>query len=355
MQSCFAYDRIPHSMSIRIVSLTVRRAWYLTGTVTTSGISRDITCWSVQSGAPPMHSSRCAPRHLCCCLATTRPVLGPLGQLASDKNYKVFRVHCRKCWFRTISRAVCVHAQRHRFDFGSGEGYGMTPLHTYLDGTSAPACFLQGFDPSLVGTKYGSRLYVWDWDTKALRQTLELGADGLIPLEIRFKHEPSAPDGFVGAALSSNVLHIHKVCHYWAATCVSVVQTYMLLIFRADVPQAPQVRVVKCVVTLSGHVHVVTPSEAGAGCCTSADGARAKRRNCYRVQGVTEQSCASPESGERQGVGGVHGDPPAMDQGGGLGAAGAAPADHGHPHLPGRPLPVLLQLAARRFVVCTQC
>ena len=69
----------------------------------------------------------------------------------------------------------------------------------------------QGFDPSLVGTKYGSKLYVWDWDTKQLRQTLELGADGLIPLELRFKHDPTSADGFVGAALSSNVLHIHKV------------------------------------------------------------------------------------------------------------------------------------------------
>ncbi len=45
---------------------------------------------------------------------------------------------------------------------------------------------LQGFDPSLVGTKYGSKLYIWDWDTKKLRQTLELGADGLIPLEVAY-------------------------------------------------------------------------------------------------------------------------------------------------------------------------
>ena len=43
---------------------------------------------------------------------------------------------------------------------------------------------LQGFDPSLVGTKYGSKLHVWDWETRKLRQTLELGADGLIPLEV---------------------------------------------------------------------------------------------------------------------------------------------------------------------------
>lgn len=71
--------------------------------------------------------------------------------------------------------------------------------------------WLQGFNPALVGTKYGSKLHVFDWDTKKLRQSLDMGPEGLIPLEIRFKHAPEEANGFVGAALSSNVLHIHKV------------------------------------------------------------------------------------------------------------------------------------------------
>lgn len=43
-----------------------------------------------------------------------------------------------------------------------------------------------------------------------------------MPLEVRFLHEPSAPHGFVGAALSSNVIHIHKAAdgNGWAATPV---------------------------------------------------------------------------------------------------------------------------------------
>lgn len=40
---------------------------------------------------------------------------------------------------------------------------------------------------------------------------------GLIPLEIRFKHDPNSAHGYVGAALSSNVIHFTKVrdssCH----------------------------------------------------------------------------------------------------------------------------------------------
>ncbi len=42
-------------------------------------------------------------------------------------------------------------------------------------------------------------------------QTIKLGPDGLIPLETRFLHDPSQPHGFVGAALSSNVIHFTKV------------------------------------------------------------------------------------------------------------------------------------------------
>ena len=37
-----------------------------------------------------------------------------------------------------------------------------------------------------------------------------LGEDGLIPLEVKFKHDPNSTHGFCGAALSSNVIHFWK-------------------------------------------------------------------------------------------------------------------------------------------------
>ena len=40
---------------------------------------------------------------------------------------------------------------------------------------------------------------------------IDLGPDGLIPLEIRFLHNPDKPVGFLGAALSSNIHRIHQV------------------------------------------------------------------------------------------------------------------------------------------------
>lgn len=69
-----------------------------------------------------------------------------------------------------------------------------------------PNTFKMGFDPSKVAEKYGSKLYFWDWKEKKRIQTMELGLEGLIPLELRFLHNPKKPIGFVGAALSSNII-----------------------------------------------------------------------------------------------------------------------------------------------------
>ena len=57
----------------------------------------------------------------------------------------------------------------------------------------------------------GDQLFFWSWKDHTLQQTINLGPDGLIPLEVRFLHDPFQPHGFVGAALSSNVIHFTKV------------------------------------------------------------------------------------------------------------------------------------------------
>lgn len=70
---------------------------------------------------------------------------------------------------------------------------------------------LQGFNPDDVSAgNYGSSLYMWDWEKKKMIQEIKLGEDGLVPLEVRFLHEPSQPHAYVGAALSSNVIHVTK-------------------------------------------------------------------------------------------------------------------------------------------------
>jgi selenium-binding protein 1 len=71
---------------------------------------------------------------------------------------------------------------------------------------SAPKTFTAGFNPAdLALGKYGQRLNVWDWQARKLRHSIDLGQEGLIPLEIRFAHDPAKQYGFVGAALSSTI------------------------------------------------------------------------------------------------------------------------------------------------------
>lgn len=69
---------------------------------------------------------------------------------------------------------------------------------------AAPNTYLKGFDPKDVKAgKYGQQLHVWNWKTRTIDRSMDLKENGLIPLEVRFCHNPASPFGFVGAALSS--------------------------------------------------------------------------------------------------------------------------------------------------------
>lgn len=57
---------------------------------------------------------------------------------------------------------------------------------------------------------YGQRIHVWDWTTHKHLQALDLGEEGAIPLEIRFLHDPAAPEGYVGCALQGTVFRFYK-------------------------------------------------------------------------------------------------------------------------------------------------
>lgn len=57
---------------------------------------------------------------------------------------------------------------------------------------------------------YGQCLHVWDWTTHKRLQTIDLGEEGAIPLEVRFLHDPEAPEGYVGCALQGTVFRFYK-------------------------------------------------------------------------------------------------------------------------------------------------
>ena len=80
----------------------------------------------------------------------------------------------------------------------------------------APQTFYPGFDlDDVAAGKYGQHLHFWDWSKHAITQTVDLGEEGIIPLEVRFHHNPESPHGFVGAALSSNIWHWSKANGKW--------------------------------------------------------------------------------------------------------------------------------------------
>lgn len=94
-----------------------------------------------------------------------------------------------------------------------GYDYWYQPYHNVMisTGWGAPNTFRKGFDPQDVKNgKYSRYLYVWDWTTHRMIQTIDLGPEGWIPLEIRFLHDPEATEGFVGCALSSTVFRFFK-------------------------------------------------------------------------------------------------------------------------------------------------
>jgi selenium-binding protein 1 len=87
------------------------------------------------------------------------------------------------------------------------------PRHNMMVSTewAAPNTFMPGFDLDDVGNgKYGQHIHFWDFKNRKIEKSIDLGAEGLIPLEARFHHNPESTHGFVGATLSSNIFHWYK-------------------------------------------------------------------------------------------------------------------------------------------------
>ena len=96
--------------------------------------------------------------------------------------------------------------------------YWYQPRHNVMVSSewAAPNTFKQGFDlKDVEAGKYGQRIHFWDWKNRTLEQTFDLGGEGLVPLEVRFHHDPASTHGYVGAALSSAIWHWNKPNGQW--------------------------------------------------------------------------------------------------------------------------------------------
>jgi selenium-binding protein 1 len=97
--------------------------------------------------------------------------------------------------------------------------YWYQPRHNVMVSSEwgAPNTVSQGFRVEDVQAgKYGRQLHFWDWSQRTLTKTVDLGETGMIPLEVRFHHDPDSTHGFVGAALSSTMWHWRHQDNDWA-------------------------------------------------------------------------------------------------------------------------------------------
>jgi selenium-binding protein 1 len=82
----------------------------------------------------------------------------------------------------------------------------------------APNTVNDGFKVEDVGAgKYGHSIHFWDLEGKRAIQSIDLGPEGMIPLEVRWLHNPDAETGFVGAALSSAIFQWYREDGQWKA------------------------------------------------------------------------------------------------------------------------------------------
>ncbi len=75
----------------------------------------------------------------------------------------------------------------------------------------APNTFMPGFDlDDVAAGKYGQSIHFWDFGAKKIVKSIDMGAEGMIPLEVRGLHDPASNEGFFAATLSSNVFRWWK-------------------------------------------------------------------------------------------------------------------------------------------------
>jgi selenium-binding protein 1 len=106
--------------------------------------------------------------------------------------------------------------QRDGMDFNYDFWY--QPRHNVMvsSGLAAPKTYYPGFDlDDVAAGLYSQRLNLWDWQERKLIQKIDLGADGLVPLEVRFTHDPKRSDAYIGAALSSNMFYLNRKNGSW--------------------------------------------------------------------------------------------------------------------------------------------
>ncbi|XP_059053855.1 methanethiol oxidase [Achroia grisella] len=95
-----------------------------------------------------------------------------------------------------------------------GYDFWYQPYHDVMFASEwgTPKYFKTGFheNDAYNVERYGRSINIYKWSSRELQQVIDLGKEGVAPLEIRFLHDPKASEGFVGCALEANVYRFYK-------------------------------------------------------------------------------------------------------------------------------------------------
>ncbi|XP_011150896.1 methanethiol oxidase [Harpegnathos saltator] len=154
-----------------------------------------------------MHKYGISTPHTSHCLPTGLIMISTMGNLNGDGLGEFFCIdaetlEAKSTWTKGSAKAAF------------GYDYWYQPYHDVLIASEwgAPRVFKRGYNPSDSEDPkiYGRSLNVYSWKEQKLKQSINLGDDGITPLEIRFLHDPYASEGFVGCAVSSNIYRFYK-------------------------------------------------------------------------------------------------------------------------------------------------
>ncbi|CAH0584162.1 unnamed protein product [Chrysodeixis includens] len=157
-----------------------------------------------------MRSFNCSFPHTTHCLATGEIMISTMGD--KDENGKGDFVLIDS---KTLKMKGSWTKGNKFAKFGYDFWY--QPYHDVMFATEwgRPKNFKTGFHAEDVPNKdlYGSSLNIYKWSTHELQQVIDLGPEGIAPLEVRFLHDPKSAEGFVGCAVNANVYRFYKTAN----------------------------------------------------------------------------------------------------------------------------------------------
>ena len=174
-----------------------------------------------RTGLTAPHTVHCLGKQIIISMLGDAQGEGPGGFLTMDQDFNV-----TGRWENDLGD------MKYNYDFW------YQPRHNVMVSSEfgAPNAFFGGFKLEDVAGRYGRQLHFWDFEGRRIEKSYDLGQDGMIPLEVRFHHDPASTHGYVGVALSSNVWHWHKNEQGWQLEKVIQEETADLEGFPVPLP-----------------------------------------------------------------------------------------------------------------------